>query len=183
MAQLKLPSKGTMSSAIMSECSWSDQKTRSGRGRVTAMWTGKTREWPRSTIIFQAPILEISDSLASLLAVCWGSPPATTNWIAWVSTSFLSITSLLRCISNHLQDLVVSPGILRQWSSTTWWYVLGYCAFHIGCTGMNLPPSTPIGWLELGGDHTQISVACLFLRAVALSGLSRKDSLGPPSPR
>ena len=75
LSQLMLPAQGTMSSAIMTKYSWSDQRTRSERSRVTAMLAGKIRGWHRSTIIFQTPILETSGSLVPLLVVCWGFSP------------------------------------------------------------------------------------------------------------
>ena len=65
-----LLSQGTVSSAIMTECSWSDQRTRSGWSRVTAMWAGKHGDDLGQQSFSRAPILENSEYLVPPQAVC-----------------------------------------------------------------------------------------------------------------
>ena len=62
------PSQRTASFVTMTEYSWSNQSL------VAVLWQrcgqGRQGGWSMSTIIFQAPMLETSNSLVTLLAVC-----------------------------------------------------------------------------------------------------------------
>ena len=138
----------------------------------------------RSTLIFQAPMLETNDSLVLLLTVCWGFPMLQ-------QTGFLG--PQLHGVNPYIASALhqQSPSGLgcmpRYTLAEKQQSLIGcaprYRAFHNGGTELNPPPSTQVGWPGLGGDHTLISVACWFLTAVVLSGLSKKYSLGLPPPR
>ena len=142
-------------------------------GRVTAMGAGKTNKgWLRSTIIFQPPISETSDSLVPLLAICW-------VFLLLLQTGSLGPQPPGFEPSELHQESPSGLGCVAMYTSTVKQHSLIECTpgYHAACTGLNLPPSTSINQLGLGGDHTLTLVAWWFLRAVVLSGFFFQEIL------
>ena len=103
----KMVPPGDLVSSKMVPISGSDHGTRSVQSCVTAMWTGKTRGWPRSTIIFQDLIPGTRESRSHLVG-CGSFPPAARNRTSLSSASWIWTWHCF-CAASMITSAAVAP--------------------------------------------------------------------------